>query len=254
LLEGLPERASIDDLGLLIERIKTVFELEHVAYLAVSLGQNILLSSDDGAGVLSKGTGFWRRESGLLATVTYAPEWGDRYVEEDYVRIDPVHEGAQRSFLPVDWKTLPWDTKKRRQFLREAIECGIGNQGYTVPVRGPDGQFALFTINKNCADDEWQKYLAENRSDILVTAHYFHQKVLEIEKVFGTLPPVQLSARERDVLSMIALGKNRSQVAYDLNISENTLRVYLDSARHKLGALNIPHAVAMAVNRGLISM
>ena len=254
LIEGLPERASIEDLGLLIERIKAVFELEHVVYLAVSLGRNFLLSSDDDAGILTRGSGFWRREAGLLATVTYAPEWGDRYVEADYVRIDPVLEGAQRSFLPIDWKALPWDTKKRRQFLREAIECGIGNQGYTVPVRGPDGQFALFTVNKNCSDDEWQKYLLENRSDILVTAHYFHQKVLEIEKVFGSPPVVQLSAREKDALSMIATGKNRSQVAHELQISENTLRVYIDSARHKLGALNIPHAVAVAVNKGLINI
>jgi DNA-binding CsgD family transcriptional regulator len=39
-----------------------------------------------------------------------------------------------------------------------------------------------------------------------------------------------------------------------MNISENTLRVYIDSARHKLGALNIPHAVALGVSRGLISI
>jgi DNA-binding CsgD family transcriptional regulator len=254
LLEGLPQRASIEDLGLLIERIKAVFELQHVAYLAVSLGQNFLVSSEDASGALSRGAGFWRRESGLLATVTYAPEWGDRYVEADYVRIDPVHEGAQRSFLPVDWKSVPWDTKKRRQFLREAIECGIGNQGYTVPVRGPNGQFALFTVNKSCSDEEWQRYLDDNRSDILVTAHYFHQKVLDIEKIFGNAPAVQLSSRERDVLAMIATGKSRAQVAHDLKISENTLRVYVDSARHKLGALNLPHAIAVAVNRGLINI
>jgi DNA-binding CsgD family transcriptional regulator len=255
LLEGLPERGSIEDLGLLIARIKEVYELEHVVYLAVSLGRNFLMSSDDDdAGVLKNGAGFWRREAGLLATVTYAPEWGDRYVEADYVRIDPVLDGAQRSFLPIDWKTLPWDTKKRRQFLREAIECGIGNQGYTVPVRGPGGQFALFTVNKNCSDDDWQRYLGEYRSDILVIAHYFHQKVLEIERIFGAPPAVQLSAREKDALTMIAAGRSRAQVAHDLQISENTLRVYIDSARHKLGALNIPHAVALAVHKGILNI
>jgi DNA-binding CsgD family transcriptional regulator len=255
LLEALPERGSIEDLGLLIETIKRTYELEHVVYLAVSLGRNFLVSSaDDAAGVLKNGAGFWRREAGLLATVTYAPEWGDRYVEADYVRIDPVLDGAQRSFLPVDWKSLPWDTKKRRQFLREAIDCGIGNQGYTVPVRGPDGQFALFTVNKNCGDNEWSDYIKENKSDILVLAHYFHQKVLEIERIFGAPPAVQLSVREKDALSMLAAGKSRGQVAYDMKISENTLRVYIDSARHKLGALNIPHAIAIAVHRGILNI
>ncbi len=255
LLETLPERGSIEDLGLLIESIKQTYELEHVVYLAVSLGRNLLLSSgEDAAGQLRNGAGFWRREAGLLATVTYAPEWGDRYVEADYVRIDPVLDGAQRSFLPVDWKSLPWDTKKRRQFLREAIECGIGNQGYTVPVRGPNGQFALFTVNKNCSDSDWQTYLKEFRGDILVVAHYFHQKVLEIEKIFGEPPMPQLSARERDALLMLATGKSRGQVAYEMSISENTLRVYIDSARHKLGALNVPHAIALAVHRGILNI
>jgi len=50
------------------------------------------------------------------------------------------------------------------------------------------------------------------------------------------------------------MGKNRSQIAYDLKISENTLRVYIDSARHKLGALNIPHAVAIGIHRGIINI
>jgi DNA-binding CsgD family transcriptional regulator len=212
------------------------------------------MSSADAAGMLVGGAGFWRREAGLLATVTYAPEWGDRYVEADYVRIDPVLETAQRSFLPVDWKALPWDSRKRKQFLREAIDCGIGNQGYTVPVRGPDGQFALFTVNKNCNDESWASYLRENRGDLMVIAHFFHQKVLEIERIFGPTPLPSLSAREKDVLSMIAAGRARSQVAHDLSISENTLRVYLDSARHKLGALNIPHAVAIGVNRGIVNL
>ena len=37
-----------------------------------------------------------------------------------------------------------------------------------------------------------------------------------------------------------------------LQISENTLRAYIDSARHKLGALNVTHAVALALARGII--
>jgi DNA-binding CsgD family transcriptional regulator len=35
-------------------------------------------------------------------------------------------------------------------------------------------------------------------------------------------------------------------------MSENTLRAYIDSARHKLGAMNVTHAVAMALARGII--
>ena len=45
---------------------------------------------------------------------------------------------------------------------------------------------------------------------------------------------------------------NRAQAALELEISENTLRVYIESARHKLGALNTTHAVARALGEGQI--
>ena len=41
-------------------------------------------------------------------------------------------------------------------------------------------------------------------------------------------------------------------MADTLHISENTLRAYIDSARHKLGAMNVTHAVALALARGII--
>jgi DNA-binding CsgD family transcriptional regulator len=53
-------------------------------------------------------------------------------------------------------------------------------------------------------------------------------------------------------MTLIAIGYNRAQVADTLSISEHTLRVYIESARFKLGALNTTHAVARALSRGLI--
>jgi DNA-binding CsgD family transcriptional regulator len=254
LLETLPARGSIEDLGLLIEAIRNVLEVEHVAYLAFSLGWQYSLSSKSGSGPLKNQIGSWWRHNGAVGAVTYNPEWGARYAEEDYQRIDPVVEGAMSSFMPLDWKTLDWSSPKRRKLLREAVDCGIGNQGYTVPVRGPDGQFAIFVLNNSCSDDHWDKFLRENAGDILIIAHFFHQKVLDIEKLFGDTPTPRLSARELDVLKHLATGKNRAQVAHEMKISENTLRVYIDSARHKLGALNITHAVAIGVNRGIVNI
>ena len=253
LFEALENKGSIEDLGLLIDLIRDVFDVEHVAYLAMSLGRDYAIASRQ-AGPLARDAGFWWREAGTLTAVTYAPEWGQRYAEAGYQRIDPVVEGAARSFVPINWKDLPWDTKKRQQFLKEAVECGIGNQGYTVPVRGPNGQFAMFVVNGTAADSQWARFIEMNSRDLLVVAHYFHQKVLEIEKIYGSPPPPNLSAREKDVLTYIAAGKSRAQVAHDLKISENTLRVYLDSARHKLNALNVPHAVAVGVQKGVINV
>jgi len=254
LLEALLDRGSIEDLGVVIDTIRDVYELEHVAYVAVSLGEQYAIASAARSGPLARNVGFWTRETRSLGAVTYPLEWTARYRDAGYERIDPVVEGAAQSFVPINWKSLAWDTRKRQQFLREAVDCGLGNQGYTIPLHGPHGQFAFMALNTTMADDAWDRYIAEFGPDFLVVSHYFHQKVLEIERIFGGPPKVTLSNREKDVLSYIAGGKSRAQVAHDLKISENTLRVYLDSARTKLGALNITHAVAIGVNRGIINI
>jgi DNA-binding CsgD family transcriptional regulator len=255
LYEAIPSQASIKDLGRLIAKVKELYDVEHVAYMAFSLGRGYALSTSERAeGLLAREAGFWQRDAGALVAVTYDKTWGERYAEAAYARIDPVLEETTRSFAPFNWKSLSWESRKRRKFLREAVECGLGNQGYAVPVRGPDGQFALFVVNNSCSDERWEKFINENKGDMLVIAHYFHQKVLEIEKVTVARSEPLLSSREVDVLTGISVGKNRSQIAHDLSISENTLRVYLDSARHKLGALNITHAVAIGIHRGLINI
>jgi len=53
---------------------------------------------------------------------------------------------------------------------------------------------------------------------------------------------------------MLALGFNRAQAAESLSISEHTLRVYIESARFKLAASNTTHAVARAMNQGLLNI
>ena len=53
-------------------------------------------------------------------------------------------------------------------------------------------------------------------------------------------------------MTLLAIGYSRAQVADTLSISEHTLRVYIESARFKLGAMNTTHAVARAMQQGLI--
>ena len=86
----------------------------------------------------------------------------------------------------------------------------------------------------------------------MLIAHYFNQKALEFEpdRLPGARP--NLSPREVDAITLLALGYGRAQVAQSLAISEHTLRVYIESARHKLGAINTVHAVARAMTLGLI--
>ena len=168
------------------------------------------------------------------------------------MRIDPVVLGGTRGFHPVDWKRLDWSSKAAKQFQADAIAHGVGNQGMSIPIRGPHGQFALFTASHNCSDEQWANFIEDVRSDLILLAHFFNNRVLELEPYALPTSTPQLSPRENEALTLLALGYSRAQIAQTLSISEHTLRVYVESARFKLGALNTTHAVAVAIAQGFV--
>lgn len=182
---------------------------------------------------------------------TYSQAWVDRYVERDYLRMDPVILGCFQRFDPVDWKELDWSGRAAKAFFREAVSYGVGNQGFSIPIRGPAGQFALFTLSDRRDDDGWSDFVERHRHDLILLAHEFNRRALAFEQGEGVVLPT-LSPRELAAMTYLAKGMNRAQAADEMRISEHTLRVYIEAARHKLGALNTTHAVARALSQGLI--
>jgi len=179
-------------------------------------------------------------------------DWVDRKLEMDYLRMDPVIFGCLQRFHPTDLKELDWSSKAARAFMKEATEYGVGNQGFTVPIRGPRGQFALFTVTDQCDDATWAKFREHHAQNLILIAHAFNERALAMESGPEGQSQPNLSPRELGAMTMLAKGLNRAQAAAEMEISEHTLRVYIESARHKLGALNTTHAVARALSSGLI--
>lgn len=63
---------------------------------------------------------------------------------------------------------------------------------------------------------------------------------------------VELTPREHEVLQYLAQGFANKQIAYQLNITERTVKFHLNSIFQKLGAHNRTEAVAIAYERQLI--
>lgn len=63
-----------------------------------------------------------------------------------------------------------------------------------------------------------------------------------------------LTAREREVLQLIAAGQSGKQIARTLLISERTVKFHTGSLLRKLGADNRAQAVALALQRGLLEV
>lgn len=63
---------------------------------------------------------------------------------------------------------------------------------------------------------------------------------------------VEISPREKEVLELLRLGKTNKELASELFISENTVKVHLRNIMDKLNATNRLHAINIAHNKGLI--
>ncbi|MBT0958113.1 autoinducer binding domain-containing protein [Alphaproteobacteria bacterium KMM 3653] len=228
LIDTLQQAETLEALQARIIALRDFFEVEHLVYHSVNAA------------------------GGQYAALTYSDDWVQRYIHSNYDRIDPVVQGAYSRFGFVDWKTLDWTSKSVRAFREESAAAGVATQGLTLPMRGPTGQFAIFTVNTCTSDAEWSRFADRSKQDILLVASLVNEKALELEGAIEAAPMQSLSPREKDSLTMLALGLNRSASAEKLGISEHTLRVYIESARFKLAANNTTHAVARAVALGLI--
>ena len=67
-------------------------------------------------------------------------------------------------------------------------------------------------------------------------------------------PPLDpLTAREREVLALLAEGLTNAQIAEQIWISKNTVSVHVARILWKLGAGNRTQAVSVAFRKGLLS-
>lgn len=65
---------------------------------------------------------------------------------------------------------------------------------------------------------------------------------------------VNLSDRERDVLSLMATGKTNLEIAQTLHISESTVKFHIGNLMTKLKASDRVQAILIALRRGIVSL
>lgn len=70
----------------------------------------------------------------------------------------------------------------------------------------------------------------------------------------GLTTVLSVSAREKEVLKWMAHGKGTTDISQVMGISERTVKFHVGNIKKKLDAGSRAHAVAIAVNKGLIEV
>lgn len=73
-------------------------------------------------------------------------------------------------------------------------------------------------------------------------------------KLAETFPRNALSEREIEVLQYVAAGMRNKEIAYKLQVSENTINAHVKRVFEKLGVSDRTHAVTTALRRGIIQL
>ena len=63
-----------------------------------------------------------------------------------------------------------------------------------------------------------------------------------------------LSAREVEVLRLVALGSSNKRIGLTLHVTEDTVKAHMKAILTKLGASDRTHAVTLALRRGIIDL
>ncbi|MBD3940269.1 response regulator transcription factor [Microbacterium sp. NEAU-LLC] len=74
-----------------------------------------------------------------------------------------------------------------------------------------------------------------------------------VERMRRPEPETVLTARELDVLRLVATGHGNKQIAARLGIGESTVKTHLLKVFDKLGAADRTHAATLAMERGLLT-
>lgn len=133
-------------------------------------------------------------------------------------------------------------------------------------IRARDPQACIIAVTTYAGDGQVQRALEAGASGYvlksslgagvadLVRAAHAGRRVLapDLAQRLTQARPEQLTARERDVLALVAQGLGNREVARELGIAEETVKGYLSNVLQKLQASDRTHAVVIALRRGML--
>ena len=168
-----------------------------------------------------------------------------RDTQPDVVLMDlsmPELNGADatRAILERDprCKVIVLSMYAQREYVRRALKAGAA--GYVVKRSA-----AKEVVEAIRAVHAGQRYLSPRVSDV-VLEDYSDERQDD--------PLARLSAREREVLQLLAEGRTGAQIAERLSLSQKTVETYRARLVEKLGIRDLAGLVRFAIQKGLVSL
>ncbi len=184
----------------------------------------------------------------------YPEDWMKHYNASNYEPADPIRKESLLNPQNIfTWegmdKVRPYN-KKERSILSQASDAGLKN-GVAVSLCNTHQEHIAMGFASSAGGVEFSPALL---SVLKLASIQFYDVYQHLHRKTSTMhnEPVQLSAREREVLQWAALGKSNTDIGAILNISDATVAYFLQRCFAKLDANSKTLAVVKALRLGLI--
>ncbi|MEI2384555.1 helix-turn-helix transcriptional regulator [Breoghania sp. JC706] len=177
--------------------------------------------------------------------------WPDK--RRDGAELNSVHPSdsvllaSLTAIRPFVWKSGTADTEHS-----ELLEAAGGNHGDVNVLLVPVDDISPFQATIICAGPNME-IAPEQISGLSMLATVAFRRLIQLG-VVSTDRPGDLSARERRVLELTAVGKTAADIAELLKISQRTVHAHLQNAGSKLNASNKTHTVVEALRYAQIHL
>ena len=195
----------------------------------------------------------------LASVFGWEPEFQDQWVENKLYLVSPIAAACRVTTRPFAWDAAVITRVVSATQTRPAAswhltpERGIAG-GITVPIHLPRCRTGSVAWCTRDPDVDIEKVLERHYDLLRLAAFRFMDLVYAIREDDANTEaqPAQLSERELECLTWVALGRTDVEIAGILHRSPTTARFHVDNAIEKLGARNRAQAVAIASQLGLI--
>lgn len=181
----------------------------------------------------------------------YPQAWQQRYVEQQYVKVDPTVQHCMVSLKPLVWSSQYTHTQAEKDFWEEARSYGL-NVGWAQSSRDFIGTRGMLTLARSSdqLSEKEQKAQYTNMYWLTQTVHSSIAKI--VNEVEFSQFNLYLTNREKEVLRWTAEGKTSAEIAQILGVSERTINFHLSNSMQKLNVNNKISAAIRAVMLGLL--
>lgn len=229
-----PTAISLDADEFLLESVLSCYGLENLAYVTT-----------DPSSIKSRNPTY---------KVTYSAAWQEFYKKSGAEIHDPAIVYGLREIIPFEWRNVELLEPEQNTFLNIASDFGLGNNGFSIPIRDRTGAKALVSMTVRHNDQKWAKYSRRYRSELVNIAYLLHERFspkTELDNCQQYLGE-DLTEREIESLQWTALGKTSEETAIILGLSCRSVNFHVNNAKTKLDTVTRSHAVARASALGLI--